>query len=81
MAGSWTSAAGADAARAPESFPFVHGHDTRAVSHVVHSVGRARPGAGRDCIASLLPGVLNSEDAAESLRSFSERREARFTGR
>ena len=31
-------------------------------------------------IASLLPGILGSQDAAEGLRSFIERREARFTG-
>jgi enoyl-CoA hydratase/carnithine racemase len=39
------------------------------------------PPAARDRIAELLPGVLASEDAAEGLRSFTERREARFTGR
>ena len=40
---------------------------------------RSRP-AARDCIASLLPGIMRSQDAAEGLRSFTERREARFTG-
>ena len=39
------------------------------------------PDAARDCISSLLPGLLASEDAAEGLRSFAERRDARFTGR
>ena len=39
------------------------------------------PDAARDSIASLLPGSLASEDAAEGLRSFAERRDARFTGR
>jgi len=39
------------------------------------------PDAARDSIASLLPGILASEDAAEGLRSFAERRDARFTGR
>ena len=38
------------------------------------------PDAARDCIASLLPGILRSQDAAEGLSSFIERREARFTG-
>ena len=38
------------------------------------------PDATRDCIASLLPGIMRSQDAAEGLRSFTERREARFTG-
>jgi enoyl-CoA hydratase len=39
------------------------------------------PDAGRDTIASLLPGIMRSQDAAEGLRSFLERREAHFTGR
>ena len=39
------------------------------------------PEAARACIASLLPGILGSEDAAEGLHSLTERREARFTGR
>ena len=38
------------------------------------------PDAARECIASLLPGILRSQDAAEGLRSFIERREAHFTG-
>jgi enoyl-CoA hydratase len=38
------------------------------------------PDTARDCIASLLPGIMRSQDAAEGLRSFIERREARFTG-
>jgi enoyl-CoA hydratase len=38
------------------------------------------PDTARDCIASLLPGIMRSQDAAERLRSFTERREARFTG-
>ena len=43
--------------------------------------GRDRgPDAGRDCIESVLPGIMRSQDAAEGLRSFTERREARFTG-
>ncbi len=37
--------------------------------------------AARDHLAGLLPGILTSEDAAEGLRSFVERREARFEGR
>jgi len=36
--------------------------------------------AARDRIALVLPRILRSEDAAEGLRSFTERREARFTG-
>src|ERR1017187_2710029 len=36
------------------------------------------PDAARDHLASLLPEILHSEDAAEGLRSFAERREARF---
>jgi enoyl-CoA hydratase len=39
------------------------------------------PDAARECIAGLLPGLLRSQDAAEGLRSFLERREAHFTGR
>jgi enoyl-CoA hydratase len=39
------------------------------------------PDAARECIAALLPGILRSQDAAEGLRSFVERREAHFTGR
>ena len=42
--------------------------------------GLGRGPAARDCIASLLPGIMRSQDAAEGLRSFIERREARFTG-
>jgi enoyl-CoA hydratase/carnithine racemase len=38
------------------------------------------PDAARHCLASLLPGILQSQDAAEGLRSFLERREAHFTG-
>ncbi len=38
------------------------------------------PDAARQCLASLLPGILRSQDAAEGLRSFLERREAHFTG-
>jgi 1,4-dihydroxy-2-naphthoyl-CoA synthase len=38
------------------------------------------PDAARQCIAGLLPGLLRSQDAAEGLRSFLERREAHFTG-
>ncbi|GAB3480121.1 crotonase/enoyl-CoA hydratase family protein [Amycolatopsis cihanbeyliensis] len=37
--------------------------------------------AAADHLRGLLPGVLASEDAQEGLRSFLERREARFTGR
>ncbi len=45
-------------------------------------VGRDQgPAAAREHIASLLPRILGSQDAAEGLRSFTERREARFTGR
>jgi enoyl-CoA hydratase len=36
--------------------------------------------AGRDAIASLLPGIMRSQDAAEGQRSFIERREANFAG-
>jgi enoyl-CoA hydratase len=38
------------------------------------------PTAARECLASLLPGIWASQDAAEGLRSFIERREADFTG-
>jgi enoyl-CoA hydratase/carnithine racemase len=44
-------------------------------------VGRGQgPDAAREHIASLLPGILRSKDAAEGIRSFTERREAHFTG-
>ncbi|HXZ75422.1 MAG TPA: crotonase/enoyl-CoA hydratase family protein [Streptosporangiaceae bacterium] len=44
-------------------------------------VGRSQgPDAAREHLASLLPSILRSQDAAEGLRSFTERREARFTG-
>ncbi len=39
------------------------------------------PDAGRDTIASQLPGIMRSQDAAEGMRSFLERRQAHFTGR
>jgi enoyl-CoA hydratase len=39
------------------------------------------PAAARDHLQQVLPGILRSDDAAEGLRSFLERREARFTGR
>ena len=38
------------------------------------------PEAAREHLLSLLPGILHSQDAAEGLRSFTERREGRFTG-
>ncbi|MGA3150804.1 MAG: crotonase/enoyl-CoA hydratase family protein [Streptosporangiaceae bacterium] len=50
---------------------------TLASARIGRDQGQA---AARDHIASLLPGILRSEDAAEGLRSFTERREARFTG-
>ena len=37
--------------------------------------------AAREHLAELLPPLLESEDAAEGVQSFVERREARFTGR
>ncbi len=44
-------------------------------------IGRSQgPDAARDHLASLLPGILRSADAHEGLRSFVERRGARFTG-
>jgi enoyl-CoA hydratase/carnithine racemase len=39
------------------------------------------PDAGRDAIASLLPGIMRSRESAEGLRSFTERHETNFTGR
>ena len=38
------------------------------------------PDAAREHLLSLLPGILHGQDAAEGLRSFTERREGRFTG-
>lgn len=38
------------------------------------------PDAAREHLLSLLPGILHSQDAAEGVRSFTERRQGRFTG-
>ena len=38
------------------------------------------PDAAGEHLLSLLPGILHSQDATEGLRSFTERREGRFTG-
>jgi enoyl-CoA hydratase/carnithine racemase len=44
-------------------------------------VARAKgPAAAVDHLRGLLPGVLGSQDAAEGVRSFLERRQAEFTG-
>jgi len=53
----------------------------RATLASARAARRGGPDAGRDSVASLLPGILRSEDAAEGLASFTERREARFAGR
>ncbi len=45
------------------------------------AAARGGPDAAREHLASLLPGILSSEDAVEGLNSFVARREARFTGR
>ncbi len=42
---------------------------------------RGTDAAAAEHLAALLPSVLGSEDAAEGVRSFVERREARFSGR
>jgi enoyl-CoA hydratase len=47
-------------------------------ARVARSRGQA---AAAEHIASLLPGILQSEDAAEGVASFLERREGRFEGR
>jgi len=76
--------AGAHVGRARELAQLVARQAPRGVQATLASaragLGRG-PEAARDCIASLLPGLLGSEDAAEGLHSFRERREARFTGR
>jgi len=41
----------------------------------------AGPDAAREHLASILPSILASQDAAEGVRSFTERRAGRFTGR
>jgi len=40
----------------------------------------AAPQPAREHLLALLPGILHSRDAAEGLRSFTERHEGRFTG-
>jgi enoyl-CoA hydratase/carnithine racemase len=42
--------------------------------------GLGGPDAGLDVIALLLPVIMRSQDAAEGLRRFTERREAHFIG-
>jgi enoyl-CoA hydratase/carnithine racemase len=42
---------------------------------------RAQEAAAADHLREVLPTLVGSEDAAEGVRSFLERRDARFTGR
>jgi enoyl-CoA hydratase/carnithine racemase len=51
---------------------------TLANARVARNLG---PQAAVEHLRGLLPGIMASEDAAEGLRSFVERRQARFTGR
>jgi enoyl-CoA hydratase/carnithine racemase len=48
-----------------------------ASARIGHSHG---PDAAPEHLLALLPGILHSRDAAEGLRSFTERHEGRFTG-
>ena len=75
--------AGAHVTRATEQAQLIA---RQAPLGVQATLASARAGLGhgldaaRQCLASLLPGILRSQDAAEGLRSFRERREAHFTG-
>ena len=51
---------------------------TLANARIARSDG---PAAAREHLAGLLPGILTSEDAAEGVQSFLERRDAEFSGR
>jgi enoyl-CoA hydratase/carnithine racemase len=76
--------AGAHVRRARELAQLVARQAPLGVQGTLASARAARdhgPQAAREHLAALLPGILRSEDAAEGLRSFTERREARFTGR
>ncbi len=51
---------------------------TLANARVMQSAGKD---AAREHLRGLLPGIMSSQDAAEGVLSFVERRQARFTGR
>ena len=76
--------AGSHTARARELAQLIARQAPLGVQATLASARAGRsggPDAAREHLATVLPGILRSQDAAEGLRSFTERREARFTGR
>lgn len=76
--------AGQHVARAVEIAQTIARQAPLAVQGTLGNARAARAAAERSAVAhlrALVPGILNSEDAAEGLRSFIERRTGRFIGR
>jgi enoyl-CoA hydratase/carnithine racemase len=77
-------AAGRQLDRAVELARMVAAQAPMGVQGTLANARTARAAAERAAVEQLrelLPGILGSEDAAEGVRSFMERRAARFTGR